>query len=163
MNLTALLSKDCTKRAVLFNSKKRILEYIAELAHHSVPSLDESIIFEALMAREKLGTTGIGAGIAIPHGKVAGISEPVVIFVVTKDAIQFNAIDNQAVDIFCATLIPENQCQMHLSTLASIARLLSQKDLTRSIRQLAREDESVASDADLYSLLLRYSEQAGIK
>jgi PTS system nitrogen regulatory IIA component len=146
-----MLSEDCTKSAVLFNSKKRILEYIAELAHQHMPELAESVVFEALMAREKLGSTGIGGGIAIPHGKLKGVTSPVLVFVVSQDAIQFDAIDNQAVDIFCAILIPENQCQTHLTTLAGIARLLSQKDMTRKIRH-------AATDQALYQLLISYSD-----
>lgn len=142
-----MLSEDCTKSAVLFNSKKRILEYIAELAHQRLPEVPEYNILEALMSREKLGSTGIGGGIAIPHGKLKNVTTPLLVFVVSKDPIQFDAIDNQAVDIFCAILIPENQCQTHLTTLAGIARLLSQKEITRKIRH-------AASDQALYQLLL---------
>ena len=151
-----MLSKDCTKSAVLFNSKKRILEYIAELAHQQLPQLAESTIFEALMAREKLGSTGIGGGIAIPHGKLKDVTSPVLVFVVSQDAIQFDAIDNQAVDIFCAILIPENQCQTHLSTLSGIARMLSQKDFTKKIRHSANSH-------DLYQLLMVGAEQVMAK
>lgn len=146
-----MLRKDCTKSAVLFNSKKRILEYIAELANHSQPQLSEATVFEALMAREKLGSTGIGGGIAIPHGKMKDITTPVLIFVVSHDGISFDAIDNQPVDIFCAILIPENQCQTHLTTLSGIARLLSQKDFTRKIRHTQTDDE-------LYQLLVAQAE-----
>jgi PTS system nitrogen regulatory IIA component len=142
-----MLSKDCTKSAVLFNSKKRILEYIAELAHQQLPETSEYVILESLMTRERLGSTGIGGGIAIPHGKLKEVEQPVLIFVVSKDPIQFDAIDNQAVDIFCAILIPESQCQTHLNTLAAIARLLSKKELTRKIRH-------AESDASLYQILL---------
>ncbi|SEA09431.1 PTS IIA-like nitrogen-regulatory protein PtsN [Alkalimonas amylolytica] len=148
-----MLSQDCTKSAVLFNSKKRILEYIAELGHQQLPETSEYVILESLMARERLGSTGIGGGIAIPHGKLKDVEQPVLIFVVSKDPIQFDAIDNQAVDIFCAILIPENQCQMHLNTLASIARLLSKKELTRKIRH-------ATSDSDLYQILLAAQQEA---
>lgn len=151
-----MLTKDCTKSAVLFNSKKRILEYIAELAHQSQPQLTETTVFEALMAREKLGSTGIGGGIAIPHGKMKDISSPVLIFVVSQDGISFDAIDNQPVDIFCAILIPENQCQTHLTTLSGIARILSQKDFTRKIRHASTDDE-------LYQLLVAQAEATASK
>jgi PTS system nitrogen regulatory IIA component len=151
-----MLSEDCTKSAVLFNSKKRILEYIAELAHQHMPALAESTIFEALMAREKLGSTGIGGGIAIPHGKLKDVTAPMLVFVVSQDGIQFDAIDNQVVDIFCAILIPENQCQTHLTTLAGIARLLSQKELTRKIRHSQ-------NDQELYQLLLSHADLGGSK
>ena len=151
MNLSSMLSEDCTKSAVLFTSKKRILEYIAEISHQHLPQLDESTVFDALMSREKLGSTGIGGGIAIPHGKLKGVSSPVLIFVVSQESIAFDAIDNQPVDIFCAILIPENQCQTHLTTLAGIARLLSQKELTKKIR-------NAGTDHELYQLLLSYAE-----
>jgi len=147
-----MLSEDCTKCAVLFNSKKRILEYIAELAHQHLPTIPEYSILEALMTREKLGSTGIGGGIAIPHGKLKDVDSPMLVFVVSQDAIQFDAIDNQAVDIFCAILIPENQCQTHLATLSGIARMLSQKDFTKKIRHSQ-------SDQELYQLLLSGAEQ----
>lgn len=146
-----MLAEDCTKSAVLFNSKKRILEYIAALAHQHLPFMTEYSIFEALMAREKLGSTGIGGGIAIPHGKLKSVTEPMLVFVVSKEAIPFDAIDNQPVDIFCAILIPEDQCQAHLSTLAAIAKLLSQKELTKKIRH-------AQSNQQLYHLLVDYSE-----
>ena len=151
MNLSSLLAENCTKSAVLFNSKKRVLEYIAELAHQRLPEISEYTILEALMTREKLGSTGIGGGIAIPHGKLKTVTQPILIFVVTKDTVSFDAIDNQAVDIFCAILIPEEQCQAHLTTLAGIARLLSQKELTRKIRH-------AESDAHLYQLIIDASE-----
>ena len=154
INLSAMLAENCTKSAVLFNSKKRILEYIAELAHQQLPEISEYSILEALMTREKLGSTGIGGGIAIPHGKLDCVQQPILIFVVSKDAIPFDAIDNQAVDIFCGILIPKEQCKTHLVTLAGIAKLLSQKELTKKIRH-------AESDAHLYQLLIEYSQLAG--
>lgn len=153
MNLSSLLAENCTKSAVLFNSKKRILEYIAELAHQQLPDIAEYSILEALMTREKLGSTGIGGGIALPHGKLKNVSSPILVFVVSKETIPFDAIDNQPVDIFCAILIPEDQCQAHLSTLAGIAKLLSQKDLTKKIRH-------AQTNQQLYQLLLEHSTTA---
>jgi len=154
INLSAMLAENCTKSAVLFNSKKRILEYIAELAHQRLPEMSEYSILEALMTREKLGSTGIGGGIAIPHGKLDCVKSPILIFVVSKDPIPFDAIDNQSVDIFCAILIPKEQCQTHLATLSGIAKLLSQKELTKKLRH-------AESDEHLYQLLIDYSKLAG--
>ncbi|MGI5307993.1 PTS IIA-like nitrogen regulatory protein PtsN [Rheinheimera sp. WS51] len=151
INLTTMLTENCTKSAVLFNSKKRILEYIAELAQQQLPEVTEYSILEALMAREKLGSTGIGGGIAIPHGKLSNVVKPILVFVVSKEAIAFDAIDNQPVDIFCAILIPEDQCQSHLSTLSSIAKLLSQKELTKKIR-------AAETNQQLYQLLMEHCE-----
>lgn len=154
INLSAMLAENCTKSAVLFNSKKRILEYIAELAQQQLPNISEYSILEALLSREKLGSTGIGGGIAIPHGKLDGLASPVLVFVVCKEPIPFDAIDNQGVDVFCAILIPKEQCQTHLATLSGIAKLLSQRELTKKIRH-------VDSDHHLYQLLLEAGKLAG--
>ncbi|WP_409934868.1 PTS IIA-like nitrogen regulatory protein PtsN [Rheinheimera sp. MMS21-TC3] len=146
-----MLTENCTRSAVLFNSKKRILEYIAELAQQQLPEITEYSILEALMAREKLGSTGIGGGIAIPHGKLSSVVKPILVFVVSKEPIAFDAVDNQPVDIFCGILIPEDQCQTHLSTLSSLAKLLSQKELTKQIR-------NAETNQQLYQLLIDYCE-----
>ncbi|WNO62182.1 PTS IIA-like nitrogen regulatory protein PtsN [Rheinheimera sp. MMS21-TC3] len=151
INLTTMLTENCTRSAVLFNSKKRILEYIAELAQQQLPEITEYSILEALMAREKLGSTGIGGGIAIPHGKLSSVVKPILVFVVSKEPIAFDAVDNQPVDIFCGILIPEDQCQTHLSTLSSLAKLLSQKELTKQIR-------NAETNQQLYQLLIDYCE-----
>lgn len=152
MHLSSLFSEDCTKSAVLFTSKKRILEYIAELAAKKLASIPEYTILDALMTRERLGSTGIGAGIALPHGKLKALTSPLIIFVVSQEQIPFDAIDNQGVDVFCAILIPENDCQTHLTTLSGIAKLLSQKELTKQIRH-------APDDLALYQLLLTSSSQ----
>ena len=77
MKLSSLICQDCSKAAVLFNSKKRILEFISELAHDKLPYLSQQDILGALLTREKLGSTGIGRGIAIPHGRMSGVKRKV--------------------------------------------------------------------------------------
>jgi PTS system nitrogen regulatory IIA component len=137
-----MLSLDCTKSAVLINSKKRIIEYIAQLAKTKLPELSEYDILESLLSREKLGSTGIGNGIALPHGRLHEINQSLAIFVTTKTPVHYDAIDDRPVDIFCALLIPEEQCEAHLSTLSSIAKLLNDKSVCKQIRQ-AETDEQV--------------------
>ena len=102
MKLSSLICQDCSKAAVLFNSKKRILEFISELAHDKLSYLPQQDILNALMSREKLGSTGIGRGIAIPHGRMAGAIDPLALVLVSKEPINFDAIDNRPVDIFVA-------------------------------------------------------------
>lgn len=135
MYLKSILSSDCTQCAVLFNSKKRILQYISQLAHQKYPELSAQDILDSLLVREKLGSTGIGNGIALPHGRLKGITKSVAIFLITEKPLNYDAIDNKPVDIFCAVLIPEQQCQEHLSTLSEIAKLLSDKSLVKQLRQ----------------------------
>ena len=142
-----MINEDCTKYAVLFNSKKRILEYISELAHQHLPSVSQHEILDSLMSREKLGSTGIGKGIAMPHGRLKNIDKTIAIVLVNQTPIPFDAIDNKPVDVFFALLVPEEQCKAHLSTLSSIAKTLSNKAILKQIR-------SAESDDALYHILI---------
>lgn len=147
MYLKSNLSLDCTQCAVRFSSKKRILQYISELAHKKFPEIPAQDILESLLNREKLGSTGIGHGIALPHGRLKGANKSVAIFLVTEKTLDYDAIDNQGVDIFCALLIPEDRSQEHLTTLSEIAQMLSDKVLVKKIRH-------ASSNEELYSLIM---------
>ena len=135
MYLKSILTLDCTQCAVLFNSKKRILQHISQLAHQKYPELSSQDILDSLLVREKLGSTGIGNGIALPHGRLKGIDKSMAIFLITDKPFNYDAIDNKPVDIFCGVLIPEQHSQEHLSTLSDIAKLLSNKGLVKQLRQ----------------------------
>ena len=151
MYLKSILSLDCTECAVLFNSKKRILQYISQLAHSKYPELSAQDILESLLVREKLGSTGIGHGIALPHGRLKGIDKSVAIFLINQKPLDYDAIDNKPVDIFCAVLIPEQQSQDHLATLSEIAKLLSDKSLVKKLRH------STSNEA-LHELIIQNSQ-----
>ncbi|MCF2907785.1 PTS sugar transporter subunit IIA [Pseudoalteromonas sp. DL2-H2.2] len=144
MKLSSLISQDCSKAAVLFNSKKRILEYISELAHSQLPDSNAHDILDALLSREKLGSTGIGKGIALPHGRLPGIDKVVAMLLVNQQGIAFDAIDNQPVDIFVALIVPEGENQQHLQTLATIADKLKNKVFCKRIRQAHNDQELFA-------------------
>ena len=134
MEIRTLLTPDCTQCAVQGTSKKRILEVISQIASDHLPHIDQAEILSSLLCREKLGSTGIGKGIAIPHGRLPGLDAPVGIFITCKPAIQFDAIDDKPVDIFFSILVPEEQANGHLQTLATIAGKLNDKDTVRNIR-----------------------------
>ena len=144
--INSFLSKDCTKAAVLFHSKKRILEYISQVAQTKLPDLSEQEILDSLLKREKLGSTGIGKGIAIPHGRLSNIDETIAILVVNAEPIAFDAIDDRPVDIFIALLVPDAQCQTHLKTLAAIADKLKDKQFCKKLRH-------AQSDQNLYDIM----------
>ena len=146
MNLDSLFTKDCSKAAVLFNSKKRMLEYLSQVAHQHSPHLSEQSVLDALLTREKLGSTGIGKGVAIPHGRLDGIDSTIAIVVTNREAINFDAIDNRPVDIFVALLVPANETEQHLKTLATIADKLKDKQLCKQLR-------SASSAQELYQLI----------
>lgn len=135
MEIKDILSPDRLRCAVKGTSKKRILETLSEIAATTLPNTDPEIVFSSLMCREKLGSTGIGHGIALPHGRLAGLDRTVAMVVTCKPAIAFDAIDNQPVDIFFAILVPEGQTDGHLQTLATIAGKLNNKDIVKKLRK----------------------------
>ncbi|GAA4498469.1 PTS IIA-like nitrogen regulatory protein PtsN [Pseudaeromonas paramecii] len=139
MQLSDLLSGNCTKSAVPCSSKKRAIEIISELAAAQL-GIDSQELFECLLAREKLGSTGIGGAIAIPHGRIPDELPVTGVLLTLEQPIPFDAIDNQPVDILFALLVPESQCKQHLQTLGLIAKKLSDKNLCRQLR-LADNDE----------------------
>ncbi|TDF34712.1 PTS IIA-like nitrogen-regulatory protein PtsN [Alteromonadaceae bacterium M269] len=140
MEIKTLLSPHCTHCAVEATSKKRILESISELVHkHS--SVNADIILNSLISREKVGSTGIGNGIAIPHGRLADINEIQAMLITCDKAVAYDAIDDQPVDIFFVLLVPEDQTHGHLQTLATVAKALSDKQVVKRIRAARTDDE----------------------
>ena len=143
MDIQAIVSLDRTECAVQCNSKKRILEIISGIAAKNNPDVDEATVLSSLLARERMGSTGIGNGIALPHGRLAGL-EKVIAFVVTSTpAIDFDAIDNKPVDIFFTLLVPQEQTEGHLQTLAMVAGKLSDKETIKTIRKAQTSDDII--------------------
>ncbi|MFQ3251001.1 MAG: PTS system nitrogen regulatory IIA component [Glaciecola sp.] len=145
MIISDIISLDRTECAVQCQSKKRIFEVISEIAVKENPQLDIGDVLSSMLAREKMGSTGIGNGIAIPHGRIEGISDIVAIVVTSEEAIEFDAIDDKPVDIFFALLVPSEQTQEHLQTLSSIAQKLSENSIVKAIRSAKSRDEIISA------------------
>lgn len=145
MILSEIISLDRTACAVDCSSKKRIFDVISEIAVLQQPQLDQHTVLSSLLAREKMGSTGIGNGIALPHGRLSDISEVMAIVVTSETPVDFDAIDNKPVDIFFAILVPSEQTEGHLQTLAMIAKKLSDKDIVKRIRVATNKDEIIAA------------------
>jgi len=109
------------------------------------PELDQIEVLASLLAREKMGSTGIGHGIAIPHGKIKGLSNMIAVIITTNQPIDFDAIDSKPVDIFFTILVPEEQTDKHLQALSGIAKKLSNKDTVKTIRKATTKNELVAA------------------
>jgi PTS system nitrogen regulatory IIA component len=144
MDIKAIVSLDRTECAVQCNSKKRILEIISEIAAQDNASIDQVTVLNSLLSRERMGSTGIGNGIALPHGRLAGLEHVMAIIVTCIPAINFDALDEKPVDIFFALLVPEEQTEGHLQTLATVAGKLSDKDTVKAIRR-AKTNEDIVS------------------
>ncbi|MGJ8674391.1 MAG: PTS IIA-like nitrogen regulatory protein PtsN [Pseudoalteromonas sp.] len=145
MIISDIISLDRTECAVECQSKKRIFEVISEIAVKGNPQLNVNDVLASMLAREKMGSTGIGNGIAIPHGRIEGIRDIVAIIVTSEEPIQFDAIDDKPVDIFFALLVPSEQTQEHLQTLSSIAQKLSDKNIVKALRNAATRDDIISA------------------
>ncbi|MEC8374124.1 MAG: PTS IIA-like nitrogen regulatory protein PtsN [Pseudomonadota bacterium] len=143
MDIQAIVSLDRTECAVQCNSKKRILEIIADIAAKNNENIDGATVLNSLMSRERMGSTGIGNGIALPHGRLAGLDRVIAIVVTSTPAIDFDAIDEKPVDIFFALLVPEEQTEGHLQTLATVAGKLNNKDTVKAIRRATTSDDII--------------------
>ena len=133
MNISDLLAPDAVLPALKVQSKKQLLQELAARAH-MVTRLPERRIFETLMEREKLGTTGVGAGIAIPHGRLAEGKVISGVFARLETAIDYEAVDSQPVDLVFMLLAPENAGADHLKALARVSRLLRSTAICEKLR-----------------------------
>ncbi|MBE7376078.1 PTS IIA-like nitrogen regulatory protein PtsN [Pseudomonas lopnurensis] len=116
-------------------SKKRVLEQIAKVIAQDLPDIDAQTIFESLIAREKLGSTGFGNGIAIPHCRMAGCSAPLSAVLRLETPVDFDAIDGVPVDLLFVLLVPEAATDEHLELLRQIASMLDREDVRQRLRQ----------------------------
>ena len=116
-------------------SKKRVLEQIASLVATELAELNEQDIFESLIAREKLGSTGFGNGIAIPHCRLPGCHAPLSAVLRLDSAVDFDAIDGAPVDLLFVLLVPEAATDEHLELLRQIASMLDRSEVRERLRQ----------------------------
>lgn len=113
-------------------SKKRVFERIGLLVenHHGI---GRSTVFDSLFARERLGSTGLGQGVAIPHGRIKGLREAIGVFIRMRAPIPFDAPDGAPVGLIFALLVPERATDLHLEILAQLAELFGDRDLRQRL------------------------------
>jgi PTS system nitrogen regulatory IIA component len=147
-----LVSPNAIIPALKVNGKKQALQEIAAKAATLTGQSDRAIL-EILLQREKLGSTGVGNGVAIPHGKLAKLSEVFGLFARLERPVDFEALDGQPVDLIFLLLAPEGAGADHLKALARVARLLRDPEVARKLRN--------SKDADaLYAVLAMPSASA---
>ncbi len=135
------LRRDRTFHNVPGNSKKRVIENASELIAETVSSLDAEEIFAGLIGRERLGSTGLGEGVAIPHCRLENCQETVGSLIKLPEPIDFEAIDQNPVDLLFVLLVPTEATEAHLQTLAALAELFSQEAFREQLRQSKDADE----------------------
>lgn len=133
MEISEFLSPDDVFLSVKVKSRKQLLQKVSELCAKKL-GLEEIAVFEALFQRERLGSTGLGNGIAVPHGKLTGIEDLFGMFIQLREPIEFDAVDGQPVDLFFVLLAPENSGAEHLKALAKVARVLREGELVSQLR-----------------------------
>lgn len=130
--LTELFTLDCIALESPSKNRAELFAAVGELFAKQA-GLDAQAIVGFLNAREDLGSTALGAGVAIPHGRVKGLKHPIAAFIKLKNPIEFAAPDGEAVSILIFLLVPEKATQQHLEILSSIAQLLSDQDTRKML------------------------------
>ncbi len=132
----------------LVRVKKRALEIISEIAaEHTGQNSTE--LFECMLSREKVGSTGIGNGIAIPHARMHDSDKAVAVLLQCQAPVDFDSIDNRPVDLMFALLVPDAQCKEHLKTLSCMAERLNDKTVLKQLR-------NAQSDQELYDIIVSH-------
>ena len=145
MQISDILSKSDVFVDQKATSKKQVLEQLAHLAS-SATKLDERLIFDALLERERLGTTGVGRGVALPHARLTDLKKIYCAFLKTNP-LDFEAVDEKNVDLIFLLLVPEDAGADHLKALARLSKLLRDEDVANQLR-------AASSVADLYKIIL---------
>lgn len=147
MEMTELVNLNGIVTKSTATSKKQVLQELSQRAA-ALTGIEEGIIFEILLERERLGTTGIGVGIAIPHGKLPELPRIYGLFARLDQGVDFDAIDDQPVDLIFLLLAPESAGADHLKALARVSRLLRDEKVCKQLR-------SCESAEAIYALLTR--------
>lgn len=134
------------------SSKKRVFEQVGLLFENN-HSIARSVVFDSLFAREKLGSTGLGQGIAIPHGRIKGLKDAIGAIVRMKQPIPFDAPDGQNVNLIFVLLVPDRATDLHLQILSELAQMFSDKPFRE--RLLSAQDA-----AQLHQLVAEWQPHA---
>jgi len=134
MTISALLSPQNIFLDTKISSKKKLLEFIATAVAEQT-QLSQSAIFINLLDRERLGSTGLGKGFAVPHARLSDLDKTIGCFIRLSNAVNFEAPDHQPVDLIFAILIPQEATDEHLQILSSLARIFSQAEVCAAIRK----------------------------
>lgn len=150
--LTVLLKPERVSCFGVVNSKKRALELASEVITRGESGLGHNEVFTSLIERERLGSTGLGHGVAIPHGRLKNLDHAVCAFLKLKEGVDFDASDEQPVDMICGLLVPEQSTSEHLNILAGLAEMFSDVDFCQRIR-------AADTSAEIYRLLTTWRQR----
>ncbi|MBF7054499.1 PTS IIA-like nitrogen regulatory protein PtsN [Halomonas sp. KAO] len=153
-SLETILPPERTLFDVPGGSKKRVLEFFSTFIAQNTPSLDSQEVFARLIARERLGSTGIGNGVAIPHARSPHCKAPIAGFLKLSEPVDFDAIDGEPVDLVFVLLVPEEADAAHLTLLAQLAGIMNDVDTRMRLRRSS-------SQRDLHDSLIEAIRRQG--
>ncbi|MDD7805430.1 MAG: PTS sugar transporter subunit IIA [Endozoicomonas sp. (ex Botrylloides leachii)] len=146
MIIKNILTPARTLCSVRGSSKKKVLELIATAISEEIPAISGKALFSSLISRERLGTTGIGDGIAIPHCRTKYCTEPIGLFIQFAEPIDFEATDHKPVDLVFALIVPEESSQQHLDILKALVGRFQTSKLLAKLR-------GASNSAELYDII----------
>lgn len=152
MKLSELIDQDNIIPELKAKDKKEVLEELAEPIASHEPSMDKSSLVRILLERERLGSTGIGDGVAIPHGKFHGVSQPIISFGRSRKGLDFESMDGQPAYLFFLLVAPENSASVHLKALAKIAKILKNSSFRKVLMEAPTRKE-------LYQTIIQNDEE----
>ncbi|SFU89689.1 PTS IIA-like nitrogen regulatory protein PtsN [Halomonas korlensis] len=141
MTLETILPPERILFSVPGGSKKRVLEFFSTFIAQNTPSLDSQEVFSRLIGRERLGSTGIGNGVAIPHARSPHCKTPIAGFLKLSEPVDFDAIDGEPVDLVFVLLVPEEADDDHLALLAQVAGVMNDSETRSQLRKAASQRE----------------------
>lgn len=122
-------------------SKKRLFEQVG-LIFENAQQISHSVVFDSLFSRERFGSTGLGYGVAIPHGRLKGLREATAVFIRTLNPIPFESPDSQPVNLIFVVLVPDHANEQHLQILSELAQIFSDKTVRESLATCRSSDEA---------------------
>ena len=141
MKIREILTKNCVLSELAMRTKEGVLQELSDLLAKNFPQLNKDEVLQVLVERESLGSTGIGNGIAIPHGKISSLSQIVTAFGRSKEGIGFDSQDGKFAHLFFVLLAPENAASLHLKALARLSRLLKDAHFRNKLMEAADSDQ----------------------
>jgi len=151
MRLDQILKTEFLNDDLQAKTKTEVLSELSEMIAKGSLKLEQTQVFDVLQQREKLGSTGIGDGVAIPHGKIGALEEVIVAFGRSKKGVTFDSMDGKPVHLFFLLLAPENCTGQHLKALAKISKMLKAGNFRKNLME-------AKSKSDLYKMIIEQDE-----
>lgn len=152
MKLSNILDLNDVIANLKTSNKNNVIEELVDVLVENRPSLNKDELIDVLVERERLGSTGIGDGVAIPHGKYSGVNQPIISFGRSIKGVDFNSMDAQPVHIFFLLVAPEDSASIHLKALARIAKILKNNSFKRKLMEAATREE-------IYQIIIQDDEE----